>query len=281
MNNKVKQIKSIYYKVGNEIKRLLVKSKIDSEIIDFIKYTIQKILDYTFSESTSSSRSYTFNFPNLISIDEITVDTGNVNYTTEGDNVNVSVSAGNYIRSSYSSTKYSKSATDYRTSSSNSFSSSVSYSNDGYSGTLYKSGSSYVYSGSYTPSDSKTVATTKHTYDRFYKKWNGNRWETDHIDWARGGGFPISYNENGYSGNLTHKSTVMDKSEVFNPPYQPYIGQIFLEEKVTYTVTYSGTVTKPSSDTRKYRQNYSGTIYKGGYYYYYKYNINIKYTIKN
>lgn len=75
----------------------------------------------------------------------------------------------------------SKTQTDYRTSSSNSFPSSIYYNSGGYSGTLYRSGSSFVTSGS--PGDSKSVS--------------------DYRTSSTASSFPssISYNSGGYTGH--------------------------------------------------------------------------------
>ncbi|AWI04078.1 hypothetical protein [Clostridium drakei] len=267
VGTEIKQIKSIYYKVGNEVKRLLVKNKVVSEIKDFIKYTIQKLLAYDFAESTLQSMSNTLNFPNLISVDEVTVDNGNVTYTKNQDNVTVSVNNGTVSRSTYDSTKYSMYKEDYRDSSSNSFASSISCSSGGYSGTLYESGSSYVSSGSYTPSDSKTITTTQSgtAYALIYGVGGEGNWENMPPS-------SISYNSDGYSGTL-NLVTYTTSNKRMNADGGAILGD--------WNATYQGTVTKPGSDTRTYRQKYTGYIYQGGYINYYKYKINIKYTIKN
>lgn len=282
IGTEIKQIKGIYYKIGNEVKRLLVKSKIDSEIKDFIKYTIQKLLTYDFVESTSQSMSNTFNFPNLISVDEVTVDNGNVTYTKKQDNVNVNVNNGTVSKSVYDSQKYSMSKEDYRDSSSNSFASSISCSSDGYSGTLYASGSSYVSSGSYTPADSKTV-TENHTASQSdIKKWNGTNWvDIDQVITGDTSCSPITYNSGGYSGTLSYVGKTATESH-FNPaPTNPVVGQTYVFFYQSGYFTFNGTVTRPATDTRVYRQKYNGYLYQGGYTNYYKYKINIKYTIKN
>lgn len=261
-----KKITGIYIKVGTVVKRLLLQGKTENQIRNFIIYSLQKSLEYQFNESTSSSRSNTFTIDNLISIDEITVDNGSVTYSVAGNKITVNVSGGN-SRSEYDSSKYSKSASDYKTSSTNSFPSSMSYSSDGYSGTLYKDGGSYVSSGEYIPSDEKYLSSEAIRVLVSYE--NGTKVSGD---------IPSTYNYNkyGYSGRLQ-----------FSGPTE---GTRLLIEKIlgenltgNYSLEflYSGSVSKPSVDTRIYRQNYKGYIYKGGYNYYYKYKIDMKYTIKN
>lgn len=262
-----KKIKGIYYKVGDEIKRLLVKSKIGNEIKDFIRYTIQKVEVFNFEESMSNIRSKTFILDGLISIDEVIVDNGNIEYKIDGDKVTVTVSNGN-SREEHNSKKYNKIATSYTTSSTDSFSSTKPYSNGGYTGTLNRDGSSYVYSGSYTRSDSKTV-TTK-VSDTMIINF---RTMSPDTDWNNKPSSSISYNEDGYSGTLNLVTyTTADKR--ISPKDKNYM-------LADWTATYSGTVTKPSSDTRRWKQDYKGTVYKGGTDNYYKYKINIKYTVKN
>ena len=201
-----KTIKGVYIKIGNDVKRLLVQMKDGNQVRNFIRYTIQKILTYDFTESTSSSRSNTFTIDNLISVDEITVDNGKVSYTINNNKVTVNVSGGS-SRSVWDSTRYSKYVTDYTTSSIDSFSSTKSYSSGGYSGTLRKSGNSYVSSGSYTPADSKVVKVIKTVSGGLKYTWDGSKWTSQRVN--INGSNTISYNENGYSGTL--------KADLLNP----------------------------------------------------------------
>lgn len=259
-----KKITGIYIKVGTVVKRLLLQGKTENQIRNFIIYSLQKSLEYQFNDSTSSSRSNTFTIDNLICIDEISVDNGSVTYSISGNKVTVNVSGGS-SRSEYDSSKYSKSVSDYKTSSADSFSSSMGYSSDGYTGTIYKDGNSYVSSGSYTTSDSKTVTANK-TDELVYTNGIPNR------QLPRS----MNYNENGYSGTLTIARVVYPSEEqMLDYAEKSYTGIVHAG------AIYSGTVTRPASDTRIYRQNYKGYVYKGGYNYYYKYKINMKYTIKN
>ncbi|KOC50000.1 hypothetical protein [Clostridium botulinum] len=267
-NNQWKKVKNVWMKIDGVWKqKIVVKGNIDGNIKDFILYTIQKTMEYTFQESSSSTQSHTFEIPNLISIDEITVDTGTATHTIQDNKVTVQVSNGSSSRSEYDSTKYSKTARSYScTSDKSSFESSMSYSQDGYSGRLYKSGQPYLISGQYTPSLTKKV--TRHQTGIAIKYVKG----------VPDRAIPptMYYSEDGYSGRLTYSrlgDTVIEKNEdcILNE----VTGTFYFD------AYYEGEVTKPPSDTRLYKQDYSGTIYCGGYNTYYKYNIKIKYTIKN
>lgn len=179
--------------------------------------------------SGPQSQSKVITIPNLVSISNMSVSTGNVAYSTNGNSVTINVSNGTSTSQSSGTT----SASTYQTSSSNSFPSSVSYGG----GTLSKSGSSYVISGSYTEGDSRIEITTRTA--------------------STISGLPssISYNSGGYSGTLYWSNYPSGSSG-------------------NYTVTYSGTVTKPGSDTRVWRQDYSGSIPYTNYYYSYEVTVN-------
>lgn len=242
-----KKIKGIYIKVGTEVKRLLLQGKTENQIRNFIIYSLKKSLEYQFNESTSSSRSNTFTIDNLISIDEVTVDNGSVTYNIDGNKVTVNVSGSN-SRSEYDSTKYSKSASDYKTSNNDSFPSSMGYSSDGYSGTLYKNGGSYVSSGSYKPDE------------KVNSDWDGA---------FKGKTYPQYLIDPFHNGKTT------------DPIYLVKVEPFMRDGEQWYHCWYEGVVTIKGYDTRVWRQDYKGYVYKGGYNYYYKYKINMKYTIKN
>lgn len=216
-------------------------------------------------DSSSSSQSKTITISNLGKIKNITVDTGNITYELIDDKqVKINVSGGSYVRRVYDSTKYSKYVTAQTSSN---------YNKDGYTGTL----SRYLYSGSYTPESSKTVnedgivyitATRKKIAEDKSVEISYNLTNTKH------------YNRNGYTGTLTATIEVtsdilfkmVDKIDEILPTKE--IGEIFTVS-LACSGTYTGTVTRPASDTRVYR--YKGTVYKGGYDYYYAYNITIEY----
>ncbi len=147
------------------------------------------------------------------------------------------------------------SVSDYRTSNTNSFSSTIYYSSGGFVGNLSQSGSSYVYSGSYTPADSKTATGTCTNMLPGRYDVNGQWQQTGNYTNTCNSSMP--YNSGGYSGTLnrTTTDTVRDCSSP---------GQAYVNCTKEWRANYSGTVTKPASDTRIWRQNYSGTVVKLG-----------------
>lgn len=156
-------------------------------------------------------------------------------------------------------------ASTTRSSSANNFPSSVTHSQNGYSGTLNKSGSVIV-SGAYTPAESKTATSTctrsiPGKYDS-----NGNWYETP-------GASPAcpdskSYSDGqGFSGTLGRTTT--DTGKTCPSPRLEYKGYVCTKD---WTANYSGTVTKPGYDNRNYTQSYSGEISK------YIQNSTVRYT---
>ena len=151
----------------------------------------------TFSESTSSSRSDTITITNLHSISKVSVNTGSVSHSRNGNNVTINVWGGSPRVSTESSTAY-----DFLYSTNNEFANFISYNINGFSGTLYKSGSSFVESGEYIPPDSKTATAS------LTKNENN---------------FPLklTYNEGNYSGELSKTGIVIEKyiPEVIDSKY--------------------------------------------------------------
>ena len=228
----------------------------------------------TTGDSTSQAQSKVVTIPNLKSVDSISVNTGTVTKTISGNDVTINCSGGTSVRQT--SSQPSQNATDYRTSSSNSFPSSVSYNSGGYSGTLYTSGLSYVISGSYTSGDSKTATGSQTGTETAYweclpsgDSWFWYQYPTNTLPST------ISYNDGTYSGTLSLQSTSG------GAPTKTGTGTPGAHATTSGSITgsYSGTVTKPSSDTRVWRQDYSGTVYGSTTYtYYYAYVVTLTYT---
>ncbi len=198
-------------------------------ILLFAQLSFAATQTVSFPESTQSSQSKTITIPGLVSVDSVTVNTGTVTKTVSGEQITINVSGGSPSRTTQGTTT----ATDSRTSSSNSFPATISYSSGGYSGTLNKSGSSFVASGSYTPSDSKTV--------------------TSKLGPQEGTSFPasITYNSGGYSGTLTKS------------------GSYYTDGSTQLSKTGTGSLTSSTnsfSNTYAYSdwQGYSGNIPKSG-----------------
>lgn len=238
-----KSIKGIYIKIGTEIKQLFLKEKKDNKLIDYILYTINKDIEYEFSESSSSDRTNTFTIDNLIDVESISVDNGDVDYKIEGDKLIVTVKNGN-VRNVYNDKKYSRREIDADTSRSNSFSNSLPYNYDGYTGTLYKNGSSYVISGSYTPS------ATKQATD--YRTSSSDSFSSS-----------MSYNSGGYTGTLSRNGSSYVYTGSYTPTsskearkYIPLTGRAHLtwsNGSWTYYIEYDTTKTYNYSDAEGYR----------------------------
>jgi|GEM_PF-3282367 len=191
------------------------------------------------------------------------------------------VSSGSYTpeQTSYFSTVETSSNPNY------SFPSYVWYNSSGYNGPLYKSGSVYVYSGSDTRASQYFSRSFTNTITNVY--YNGVFQGSSST-----GSAPSCYsiNENGYSGCLSRGST-----------YGPYISYYYPSYNVTieskeYTAYYSGTLykgsdtrvygqyywnnlTKPAVDTRQWKQDYQGAVYKAATLPTYSYTVTIHYTV--
>ncbi|RJX36755.1 RHS repeat protein [Paenibacillus pinisoli] len=144
--------------------------------------------------------------------------------------------------------------TTSRTSSTNSFPASVSYSQDGYTGTLTKQGTSSVISGSYIPADSKTQPAS--CSRKKYGSYNSSGvWVKTSEDPECPSTYP--YNSGGYSGNLPRTTTTtVNECPATGKANTPCTGH--------WIANYSGTVTRPASDTRVWQQNYQGQVIKPG-----------------
>jgi len=223
-------------------------------------------------DNTAQAQSTTVTIPNLKSVDAISVNTGTVTKSVSGNTITINCSGGASVRSSQSTP--SQPANDSRTSGSNSFPSSIPYNSGGYSGTLYTNGLSFVASGSYYPGDSKTATGSQScTVSRDYTYLSGGWTATSGVYNNAPGSIP--YNSGGYSGTLSLTSVSG------NPPAKTGSGT--LGDTVTMstagTASYSGTVSSPSSDTRVWQQNYSGTVYGTPVTtYYYAYVVTLTYT---
>ncbi|WP_223260598.1 RHS repeat domain-containing protein [Paenibacillus ihbetae] len=155
-------------------------------------------------------------------------------------------------RITYTTPEERKTVTDYRYSSTNSFPGSVYYSQQGFSGTLTKNGDPYVVSGSYVPPQSRTETST--CINEIPGKYNASgQW----VATGTGTECPSSksYNSGGFSGTLYRTTT--DTLKACPSPGTPN----YICTK-RFQANYSGTVTKPGSDTRQWGQNYTGIVIK-------------------
>lgn len=213
--------------------------------------------EFSFSESASQKQTKTFSLPtNFDSVSSISSNTGDVSYDLDDDKITLTVDNGKPTSSSsvYNPQKYEKTASLSAYSSDGVFSDTKGYlDDDGYSGTLNLSGSPYVVSGSYTPASSKEITITEESDspDNFIET--------------------IEYHADGYSGVL-HKAGSVSYSE--DPDSDEHM----------YKQEYTGTVSNQPVDTRVWRADYSGTVFKGGEEQgndTYSYTVNLKYNVKN
>lgn len=143
--------------VGNPINiRAIDNIDIDTYGIN----TTIKSIKYDFNNNSSKVNEFSMKIPKGVSIRNVSLGVGNVveySYDKNTQMLTVKVDNGkeNKTYNDYQSSKY---VSDWDLSSTNSFSSYYYYSDSsGYSGSIYKDGTSYVYSGSYTAAQEKTV----------------------------------------------------------------------------------------------------------------------------
>lgn len=212
---------------------------------------ITKTMTVTLGESTSRTQSKTIDIPNIQTAKILSTSTGQADIVIDKENGKAIITAsnGSYTRrvQTGGSPADSKEVTGQT---------SANYDKDGYSGTLTK----YVYSGSYTPADSKEVT----------QRETGHHWlDLDTMEYG-GRQVPssVTYNSGGYKGTLSKTSEKETKRWTEgNVQHQKW------------EANYGGTVTRPESDTRVYR--YRGTVSKPDtrtYQNYYQYTVEIEYT---
>ena len=146
-------------------------------------------------------RSEKINIPFLSNIISVKTNTGNVDYTIDGEEVSITVNGGSPSRSVNNPNKYSMEVSDSSTNNTNSFSETKSYSDvNGYSGVLTKNGEAKVISGTYLPAENKSVTESRTSgSDNFAAT--------------------IPYNSGGFSGNLSKSGSVTSRvvSGIFTP----------------------------------------------------------------
>lgn len=228
-----KKISEIIFKVGDKVKKISVKMKVDNNIEDFILYSILKSMEYNSGLLLYSNHSHTIEINDLVSIEDITVNNGEVTYSVNGNKVTINAKNGKIIKQS-NPTKYQKDISEYRTSSSNNFDSSLDYNKDEYSGKLSKDGSSYVDSGSYEPSASKQVTD--------YRTSSSDSF-----------GSSVSYNSGGYTGTLTKDGS----SYVSSGSYEPSSSKQVTDYSTSSSNNFSSSMSYNSG-------GYIGTLSKSG-----------------
>jgi hypothetical protein len=239
---------------------------------------VSKTASVSFSEGQQQSQSQTVNLPNLASVDSITVDNGNVNFTQNVTSLTINVSGGS-IKRTYTPSEAAASTSDQYLNSS--FPATKFYNDGTYSGTLNQSGSPYVISGSYAAQSSKYVSVTNTGY--YAKDYircidNSNHTVFDHTD-----GYPpttsVWYDDGQYSGNIPGV-TFYEYNKQYTAYYYHTVkmtnGQLYNSYNRNVDATYAGTVYYAGYDTRTWRQNYSGTVYAATQNYY-SYTVTVNY----
>ncbi|MCT4563770.1 MAG: S-layer homology domain-containing protein [Maledivibacter sp.] len=239
---------------------------------------VTKTMTINFTEDMNQSKSKTITIPNLKSIVDVSINTGNVSHSVDGENITFSVSGGSPSRQEYNAKKYSKQVTDSKIQGSSSFSSTMDYNYGTYSGTLYKTGTSVFLGGS----QGESSYTTKYHYIEWNSYW---KWDDDDRDWIKvsstSPSLPdrIYYSNDGFTGWLSLKDTDYVGGSLYDWKLGPnWTGR--KGETKHFSLNRKGKYGGPiyKSDTRSWKQNYSGTVYKGGYDDYYGYTVTLKYT---
>lgn len=226
-------------------------------------------------DSSSQAQSKVVTIPNLKTVDGLTVNTGSVNHTKSGNDVTINVSGGASVRSTSSTP--STNGTGSQTSGVNSFPATIQYNDGTYSGPIGKNGLSYVISGSYTPSDTKPVSDSRAGTGTWRWSHDGDAWRSDGMVSHNLPG-SISYSSGGYVNSSLPRTGISGGPPSEPAPFTGSMGQT-KTANASISGTYSGTATRPESDTRTWKQDYSGTVYgTTTTTYYYSYIVTLTYT---
>lgn len=221
-----------------------------------------------FSKDTDEYRSATITIPGLVRITSMTVDTGNVTFSVNGNKVTITCRNGDsvdyYEESDYISNYSYHSGEDYPPD-------SYYYSNNGYYGYIYlfktKDNGYYV-----TKEVSKEFLKIQDNTKTVYYDSNGNYLLTTY-SLGSSDNPTMEVDEDGYKGNIPkyYYETLETDTRYNNPD-----GSYRLE--TTWRAYYIGTLTKTILEWKKdYTGYYRGTVY-GDTIYYYAYNVTINYV---
>lgn len=235
-----------------------IKAKLGSEVF---AYSDTKTVD--FPKGTSRSRSKKIHIPNLVSVTDISVNTGSVSKSINGDYVTISVSGGRYV-DSYTPSKYK----DIVVNTGEEFpDSNYRYSSGGYFGYLQRYDEEDK--GDYKTLQKSASQERSNTVTRYYDA-DGNLLRFEY-SWDNSNDHPsIEYTtSDGYSGTL-YKGNVTAGPESKNTNDD---GSYTIRR--TYYATYTGTVKKEvwEADWVGY---YRGYVY-GSTTYYYAYTVTLNY----
>lgn len=247
-----------------------------------------------FPNSVSQSQSKTVTLPIFESIEDVKVNTGNVNYSMSGRNMTLNVNNGTSTGRQWNDYVYSDYVTKTIGGYGPYFSDTYYYSNAGYYGNIYKNGSAIYLYGSeisydyYDVSNQDSEYYNQNGYSGYLTKYvaSGSApynapkdidkyfsttcidyyiWDNKKKKWRDGEGgakFPNTYyyNKGGYSGTLHYVSGTQSACDSTPPTYKGSKGETATVYNGTGTKRYRGTVYKPMPDTRVYK--YKGTVYR-------------------
>lgn len=271
---------------GESIKTYAYEVEVDVIIAD------TKIITHHFNKTTSRNRTATIDIPHMSEIINVSVNTGNVNYSIDKENqkITLNVSNGEHV----DIFRHSKIGYDSITQRNTSFPGSINYNDGYYSGSISKSGgySSKVISGS--PADQKEQRWQGQFYRVYYSKYSEKSKSWVEQSWKSTGGVSYgnrfaswewsSYNNDGYSGTMYSdydygggELSPILYSVNLSLPSNPSDGDIAPSRHEYRRMSYKGTISKPDTRVWEYTQNYSGTVY-GPWIYEYEYTVTIEYV---
>lgn len=236
--NKDDRIKQILIGIcktkGIEISRKASLNKVISEIINKLLGYVkeQKSIKKELEESQEQNRKIVITLDDLISVDEIKIDNGEVTHEIDDDDVIIKITNGKPISKSEMKT-LTKEVTDSKTSSSNEFPENIQYDKEGFTGKLSKDGESIVISGNKVSSDSITETDVRTS-------------STDNFEST------ISYNHNGYSGVL-----YKDGESFISNVSSTSDSKIETDARLSLTDDFPSSIPYNS-------EGYSGILYKNG-----------------
>ena len=226
------------------------------------------IKTFSFSAETLRNQQHEINIPKLKEIVSADANTGNVTHSSSGEMVILNFSNGQGQRVQVGGS-YTPADTKFVTAQT-----SQHYNSGGYVGTLEQ----YLYSGAYTPVQSKIVSANGQWTSTLTKTSSG-------FTTSKNEPQTYAYNSDGYAGTLSLKDSTPVNSTWFNNQVSswlsnsPSIGATLTLK--THDVTYQGSVNKAAQDTRIYR--YQGYVTKPAvdtrtYATYYTYSVTVNYT---
>lgn len=274
MKRKLKLIISLTIFIGLLVSGITLDFDARNNIIktDCNVYAASNSMTVSFPKDTSRSRSKQVTISNLYSISGISVNTGSVSYSVNGNQVTIYVSGGSSTSSSTSAKAVSGSVTKDNC---NSFPSYLSYNDGTYSGNMYPNGSYVTNVVSGSPAGEITIQGYQYGYainNYIYYKSTGwkitSSYSTDQ---------PTMYygpDPQGYQGTLYRQYADL-VGDTGVPTGSPPDGTTYTRTR-TFRGTYMGTISKPDTRVYSFTQNYSGTAY-GPTTYYYSYTVTVNY----